>query len=77
MITRLPFTLRRIMRFIRGTNTLKLIVILFARELEKGMIATPFVSAGAQLVDLFTKPLFKPRLELCNKLGLCDIYSPA
>ena len=44
-------------------------------RVEKDVIATPFVSIGAQLANMFTKPLFKPRLDLlCNKLGLYDIY---
>ena len=43
---------------------------------EKGVIATPFVSTSAQLADMFTKLLFKPILEfVCNKIYLCDIYS--
>ena len=47
-------------------------------RVENGVIATPFVSTSAQLANIFTKPLFKPRLEfLCSKLGLCDIYFPA
>ena len=38
-------------------------------KVEKGVIATPFVSTSAQLDDIFTKPLFKTRLEfLCSKL---------
>ena len=48
------------------------------KRVEKDVIATPFASTGAQLANMFTKPLFKPLLELlCNKLGVCDIYSPA
>ena len=48
------------------------------KRVEKGAIATLFVSTGAQLADMFTKPMFKSQLELlCNKLGLCDIYSPS
>jgi hypothetical protein len=51
---------------------------LVREKLTGGVIATPYVSTGAQLADIFTKSLFKPRLELlCNKLGLYDIYSPA
>jgi hypothetical protein len=51
---------------------------LVREKLTGGVIATPYVSTGAQLADMFTKSLFKPRLELlCNKLGLFDIYSPA
>ena len=47
-------------------------------RVEKGVTATPFISTYAQHPDMFTKPLFKSRLELlCNKLGLFDIYSPA
>ena len=30
--------------------------------IEKGVIVTPFVSIDAQLDDMFTKLLFKPRL---------------
>jgi hypothetical protein len=51
---------------------------LVREKLIGGVIATPYVSIDAQLADMFTKSLFKPRLELlCNKLGLYDIYSPA
>ncbi|GFY96447.1 hypothetical protein Acr_11g0007530 [Actinidia rufa] len=47
-------------------------------RVEKGVMVTPFVSTNAQLANIFTKPLFKPRLEfLYSKLGLCDIYSLA
>ena len=47
-------------------------------RVENEVIATPFVSTSAQLADMFTKLLFKPKLEfLCSKLGLCHIYSPA
>ena len=47
-------------------------------RVEKGVNITLFVTTSAQLADMFTKPLFKPRLEfLCSKLDLCDIYSPA
>lgn len=43
-------------------------------KIEGGVLATPFVSTGSQLADIFTKSLLKPRLELlCNKLGFCDI----
>ena len=46
-------------------------------RVEKGIIATPFVSTRAQLADMFTKSLFKSRLEcLYNKLELYDIYTP-
>ena len=51
---------------------------LVREKLTDGVIATPFVSTSAQLADIFTKSLFKPRLGmLCDKLGLCDIYFPA
>ena len=47
-------------------------------KIDSGILATPFVPTGAQIADIFTKSLFKPRFEfLCNKLGFCDIYSPA
>ena len=47
---------------------------LIQEQVEKGIIATPFVSTRAHLADMFTKFLFKSRLEsLCNKLGLYDI----
>ena len=31
-------------------------------RVEKRVIATPFVFTSAQFADIFTKPLFKPRL---------------
>jgi hypothetical protein len=47
-------------------------------KIDRGILATPFVSTGAQIANIFNKSLFKPRFEfLCNKLGFCDIYSPA
>ena len=47
-------------------------------QVEKGIIATLFVSTRAQVAEMFTKSLCKPQLELlCNKLGLSDIYSLA
>lgn len=37
-------------------------------KLAGGVIVTPFVSTGTQLPNMFySKSLFKPRLELCNK----------
>jgi len=38
---------------------------LVREKLTGGVISTPYVSTGAQLADMFTKSLFKPRLELC------------
>ena len=50
---------------------------LVREKLTSGVITTPHVPTGAQIADIFTKPLFKPRLEmLCNKLDLFDIYCP-
>ena len=47
-------------------------------RVEDGVIATPYVSTRVQIADMFTKALYKPRLDLlCNKVGLYDIYSPA
>ena len=44
---------------------------LVCERIEKEIIVTPFVSIGAQLTYMFTKPLYKPKLELlCNKLTL-------
>ena len=49
---------------------------LVCEKIEKMIISTPFVSTRAQLANMFTKPLYKPRLKLlCNKLGMSDIYS--
>ena len=60
------------------TKCIEVDCYIIRERVEKGVIATTFMSTGAQLVDIFTKPLFKPQLELlCNKRGLCDIYSPA
>ena len=51
---------------------------LVRERVEKGIIATPFVSTRAQLADMFAKPLCKPQLELlCNKLDMSHFYSPA
>ena len=51
---------------------------LVRERVEKGIIAAPFMSSRASLVDMFTKPLCKPKLKLlCNKVGLFDIYSLA
>ena len=36
---------------------------LIRERVEKGIIATPFVSTRTQLVDMFTKSLFKSTLE--------------
>jgi hypothetical protein len=44
---------------------------------ESGVIATPYVSKGAQVENMFTKALRKTRLGLlCTKLGLYDMYIP-
>ncbi len=47
-------------------------------KVESSAIATPYVSTGGQVSDMFMKPMCKTRLNLlCNKLGLYDIYAPA
>ena len=41
-------------------------------------IDTSFVRSNDQLGDIFTKSLNKgPFYDLCNKLGMIDIYAPA
>lgn len=51
---------------------------LVREKLAGGVIATIEMSTGAQLANMFTTLLFKPRLEeSCNKLGLYDNLSPA
>ena len=51
---------------------------LVCERIEKGILATLFVSTEAQLTNIFTKSIYKPLLEmLYNKLGVFDIYSPA
>ena len=39
---------------------------------------TSYVTYGVQLSDTFTKVLFrKPFSNLCDKIGMIDIYAPA
>ena len=50
---------------------------LVQEQLTSGVITTPHVPTGAQIADVFTKPLFKTRLEmLCKKLDLFYFYCP-
>ena len=48
---------------------------LIRERIDKVIIATPSVSTGAQLAHMFTKSLFKSRLEsLCTSFD-CMIYT--
>lgn len=51
----------------------------FIREkLHYGIICTPFVQTGDQLVNIFTKGIGHDLFSsLVHKLGLFDIYRPA
>ncbi|KAJ9535088.1 hypothetical protein OSB04_un001836 [Centaurea solstitialis] len=51
----------------------------FTREkLEDGTISTPHIKTGSQLADVFTKALPGSRItNICNKLGMINIYAPA
>ena len=51
----------------------------FIRECVMGQkIATPFTPSSKQVADVFTKALGGKRFsELCDKLGMIDIYAPA
>lgn len=46
---------------------------LVQEKVDGDVIATPFVSTGAQLVDMFSKQLFMPRLELFARSYDCVI----
>ena len=50
----------------------------FVREkLQEGIISLQHVRTGDQLADLFTKALSGNRVnDICNKLGMFDIYAP-
>jgi hypothetical protein len=51
----------------------------YVRELlQKKIISIPFVRSSMQLADIFTKALnVGPFTDLCNKLGVFNLYSPA
>ena len=47
-------------------------------KLESGFFCTPYVPSADQRADIFTKGLHAPRFEeLCGKLGVENIHSPA
>ena len=50
----------------------------FIREkLVNGKVCTPYVSSEEQLADIFTKGLHHVwHNDLCDKLGMIDIYAP-
>jgi len=48
------------------------------KKIIYGDINTEFVHLNDQLVDIFTKSLWRPRIDyICNKLGSYDLYAPA
>ena len=64
--------------FQERTKYIKVDCHIVREQAEKGIIATPFVSTGAQLDNMFTKSLCKSQVELlCNNLGLSQSYSLA
>jgi hypothetical protein len=42
-----------------------------------GKISTPYDAAEDQIVDIFTKALFKKHFELCSKLSMFDVHARA
>jgi len=43
-----------------------------------GDIKIEFVNSNDQFVDIFIKPLRRPRIDyICNKLGTYGLYAPA
>ena len=47
------------------------------KKIDCGAICMPFIPFTQQIVDIFTKGLFRTSFELfINKLGMIDIYTP-
>ena len=48
------------------------------KKLKANIIVAKHVASGHQLADLLTKPLGRTRVNfICDKLHMCDIYTPA
>lgn len=48
------------------------------KKLQSGLICTPYVRTGDQLVNVFTKGLSSPQFcSILSKLGMHDIYMPS
>ena len=63
--------------FMNGPNILRSIVISSKTKYSNGDIFTTFVKSAELLDDMFTKSLYRNRLEfICSKLSLYDIYVP-
>jgi len=70
MVTRQQYTLLKMTCSMREQNTLRLIVIKFARRLRIRSLWLTHVSSRHQLTDL-TKPPGKTRIDfICDKLGM-------
>jgi len=57
---------------------LKLVVIFFLEKIVYGDIKNYFVISNDQLVDIFTKSLWGPRIDyICKKFCMYHLYTPA
>jgi len=62
----------------KGSNILKLVVIFFLEKIVYGDIKNYFVISNDQLVDIFTKSLWGPRIDyICKKFCMYHLYTPA
>ena len=71
-------TLPRIMYSMKEPSTLRFTVILLEMLALKKMVIFQFTLSSKQLADLLIKAV-SPQVfsNLCNKLGMLDIYAPA